>query len=703
MTLIPTMLDGSHTYNAAGSGVTVTLTDPGNGYEAAIAAGDAINSLWWLTDEGRMDYVAFTGDFDIVAANVGLKSGSNVNQFQFVGLVCWLAPLDYEFAVAGNRGGTGNTVEYKSTLDGSSQQGDIGANALTGGHCDLRVARVGSTVTFYWRQVGGTTWTTLPHSSHSTRPSFGTGEVRIGLVTYGYTTVDAFVGEVEQVYVVTGDPEDPPPEEPPVAIDDIAVNFYGGTPAAIATKTFNDYAGGAAGQLSANLLGYNTGAGTGVAFNLGSARTGDNNGRLAGATTLIQEMNRQMAYASSLGPHTDFFTLPAGVLSCTVIVHCCISTYSNQLIDFDVNGQSATAWNPITNTAGDVLIFTGVVPDGSNRVNITFTDTDTTLPYVGINGYMLTNIVTSAPNEVSGSVGVGMRMAPASSKGVSVTTLTGVSGGAGPGANKGTNISTLIAFLHATGVLAASTVQRSAVASVKSRADAAGASGKVVSTLQNLSPAAQATALKHGIADGSVVLTSWLGSSAITLQSIAASVRVTINGAGSTAPTPATVDGMVGIALAQALTSTQASVATVLLALNAATSGGVVAQLSAAVQQGLLLDDVGGFGIGIELTASAGLSVTASAGRLATIAAQVGQPLALSLEIAPQASVAASGLAAFRALGEALAAAHFNATGQQLLIVDIEASEGVQQLVLATPEGRVIKIKSDDRVIRVER
>lgn len=178
-----------------------------------------------------------------------------------------------------------------------------------------------------------------------------------------------------------------------MAIENVVVNFHGGTAAAVSGKTINNFQGGVAGVLSSSLAGYDTGGATGVAFTLGSDRSGDANGRLAGASTLIQEVNRQMAYATSLGPHVDYFTLPAGVTSCTVIVHACVSVYSNQVLDVTVNGATQTGWDSIANTTGAVMTFTGVVPDGSNRVNITFTDTDTTLPYVGINGYQLTDIV----------------------------------------------------------------------------------------------------------------------------------------------------------------------------------------------------------------------------------------------------------------------------------------------------------------------
>lgn len=191
-------------------------------------------------------------------------------------------------------------------------------------------------------------------------------------------------------------------------MENIAVGFYNSTAPVVSGKTINAFnAGLNAGVLDSDLSGYDTGVATGVSFTLGSARSPDNNGRLAGATTLIQELNRQLAYASSLGPHTDYFTVPAGVTSCDVIVHACVSVYSNQVLTVNVNGAEVTGWDSIANTSGAVMTFTNVVPDGSNRINITFTDTDTTLPYVGINAYQLINIVEGG----GGGGGHGLRLA----------------------------------------------------------------------------------------------------------------------------------------------------------------------------------------------------------------------------------------------------------------------------------------------------
>lgn len=201
--LIPTMLDGSHTYQAA----DVSVTQSGSTYTASIGAGDASGTTWFTTSEGRLDYVTFTGDFDVTASNIGLTSGATVNDFQFCGLAVWLSSLNYEFAVAGNRGTDAtSTIEYKSTLAGSSQQDDTLTDSITNHICDIRVARVSSTVTFYYREVGDTSWITIPHSSLAHRVSFSTGAVRVGIVTYGFGTVVAFTSSCDSVVATVGTP-----------------------------------------------------------------------------------------------------------------------------------------------------------------------------------------------------------------------------------------------------------------------------------------------------------------------------------------------------------------------------------------------------------------------------------------------------------------------------------------------------------------
>ena len=199
--LIPTMLDGSHTYQAA----DMSVTQSGDTYTASFAGGDASDSLWFNTSEGRLDYVTFTGDFEVEASNIGLVTGATDGEVQFCGLCVWLSSLNYEFIVAGNRGaGRPSTVEYKATVAGVSDVDDTGSNSITAHKSDLRVKRVGSTVTFDRKAVGAETWVSVPMGNLSPRVNFGAGAVRVGIVTYGFSTVTAFTSSCDSVVATIG-------------------------------------------------------------------------------------------------------------------------------------------------------------------------------------------------------------------------------------------------------------------------------------------------------------------------------------------------------------------------------------------------------------------------------------------------------------------------------------------------------------------
>ena len=183
-----------------------------------------------------------------------------------------------------------------------------------------------------------------------------------------------------------------------MAIEDIAVVFYSGTTPAVSGKTLNSYNSGlTAGELDADLDGYDTGASTGVSFDLGTSRTVSTNGRNAGATTLISETNREGAYDSSASNTcTDTFTVPSTVTAVDVVVYLC-TTFADQTdMDVDVNGSTQTAFDSSNNTTGSVLTFSGIAPNGSNQIDIQITDNESSLDFIFINGYGLQNFVEAA-------------------------------------------------------------------------------------------------------------------------------------------------------------------------------------------------------------------------------------------------------------------------------------------------------------------
>lgn len=207
--LIPLMLDGSHTYNGAAP-VTVNLV--GETYRSSIAAGDSALTTHFNADRGRLDYLSVTGDCVIDFINIGLISGATNEDYQFCGVAVYNTSSpptfgpDYMFGVIGQRGPTGNTLEFKITINDVSNQNDTGPNTFPTGRGDIRVIRSGSSITMYYRQPGQTDddWILVPHSSLSNYPVTFDATVRVGIVTYGAYYIEAFSAGCDAVYVNSG-------------------------------------------------------------------------------------------------------------------------------------------------------------------------------------------------------------------------------------------------------------------------------------------------------------------------------------------------------------------------------------------------------------------------------------------------------------------------------------------------------------------
>lgn len=185
----------------------VSIIQSGGRYVASIPAGNADGTTWFNGSEGRLDYQTFTGDFEVIARNIGIEGSINPNDFQFCGLCVRASAGNYEFNVVGERGTDGsNTLEYKSTVGFSSTQNDLVDNTAVNHKLDLRVTRQGSTVRFWYQDPTNTTdnWLETPMSNLSQRTSFGTGAVQVGILTYGFAFVDAFQGVCDQYEIVSG-------------------------------------------------------------------------------------------------------------------------------------------------------------------------------------------------------------------------------------------------------------------------------------------------------------------------------------------------------------------------------------------------------------------------------------------------------------------------------------------------------------------
>ena len=190
------------------SETALTVTQSGGKYNGSVSGAGELDTTWLGVDEGVMHSVQLTGNIDFIGRNAGLDSGSDPGfEYQFCGLIIWLSAGNYEFIVPGNRGTIAtNTIEYKSTLASSSTQNDIGTDAIWNDKADLRIRRIGSTVTFWYQQPGTSpdNWIEIPMSSLSHRVDFGTGTVRCGMITYGFSFPTNFTGTIDQIEIPTG-------------------------------------------------------------------------------------------------------------------------------------------------------------------------------------------------------------------------------------------------------------------------------------------------------------------------------------------------------------------------------------------------------------------------------------------------------------------------------------------------------------------
>ena len=191
----------------------VTVTRSGGKYDGAMASGNANPSTWFNADQGLHHYFTCTGDFEFIARSIGVADATT-DDFQAAFVQIWGSDHVYEFVAPGNFGtGRNQILECKindATGGGDSETADV-TSALTGGLCDLRVQRVGSTVSWY-RQgpTDGTatdSWTDITSSftgMFKSRAPFGTGAVRVCIGAYGFETIAACTAEILQVELPTG-------------------------------------------------------------------------------------------------------------------------------------------------------------------------------------------------------------------------------------------------------------------------------------------------------------------------------------------------------------------------------------------------------------------------------------------------------------------------------------------------------------------
>lgn len=205
------------TYNAA----AIPGVEQRDGrYRAPVLTNAGNQTVWYLSDDGRLDYVRVAFPFEIHFLGIGIGRiddaaaapipGTHLvaSPYAFCGAFVHdlvLGSLNYRAYNVGHRGGTHYTIEQKNS-DGTGFNSivDEGAN-FTGSPgapntvMDLRVRGLANqTVEFDNRAVGETTW--VPATEAGFRfPTFGP-EVFVGPATYEFGTHNGdWVGRVDEI------------------------------------------------------------------------------------------------------------------------------------------------------------------------------------------------------------------------------------------------------------------------------------------------------------------------------------------------------------------------------------------------------------------------------------------------------------------------------------------------------------------------
>lgn len=182
-------------------------------------------TLHFNQSQGRFDGVQVSFPFTVIARGAGIAPLQQPDSplvvsgaYLFSGVQVHHADLNNRnsaHVVVGQRGSNGNTIEGKHTRNGSSEQDDIGANALPNGRADIRiVGNADQTLTVYWQphqpdaednwilyEAPGTGRT--PGVLRGQAPVWDGNTVYVGLITYAFgQTGVPFSGVIDSFEVI---------------------------------------------------------------------------------------------------------------------------------------------------------------------------------------------------------------------------------------------------------------------------------------------------------------------------------------------------------------------------------------------------------------------------------------------------------------------------------------------------------------------
>lgn len=177
-----------------------------------------------------------------------------------------------------------------------------------------------------------------------------------------------------------------------MAINNTVLNFFNSTVWG-GGGNVNEYAGHAAGLITADMVDYPTGASTGISATLGHTLAAYNLGREISTpdTAISTAINDEGSYFTGAGsPRTLTFGFPSSVTAVDLNIYNCIAANGQEIVNIDVNGTAQTV-NSSGNINGTFATFLQIEPDVNNEIVITMNNDSGS--FLMFNGVQLLNIV----------------------------------------------------------------------------------------------------------------------------------------------------------------------------------------------------------------------------------------------------------------------------------------------------------------------
>lgn len=300
---------------------------------------------------------------------------------------------------------------------------------------------------------------------------------------------------------------------------------------------------------------------------------------------------------------------------------------------------------------------------------------------------------------VDTAIGFMTSLLPASVRAAQATAPIGLASSIAPTKSKGVFPTSLLDLLLSTGAVSSKNTTPLTASAVSAGVAALSANKAVlVSSGINGVISGQALANAAKVISSNVVTSVLLTGNGVAYYGITSGISINVAASGTTL-TPVEVFGNVGV-LVDAQGATNIACAVQILAamvLNA--DGQALRALQGSIQAALSVASLASYGLIVELTAAIGIGAQASGEGARGVVLNTMTDIRADLSASVLGQFQVIGEASVTALGQALVAAHYAATGEQLLFIEVEAGASSIDLILATPDARIIRITLDNRVL----